>query len=104
MRLPVPAVGNRSKPRRLDEAKHVRWHRHAHVVASAQQLQSGGGAGLDIAATSIARHHKFHRCSGRASLAGGVFQEIGGAGQAFGGFGHLSGDLAGSGGVVRAEE
>ena len=49
------------KPRRLDEAKHVRWHCHLHVVSSTQQLPSNGHARLNIAATAIACHHKFHR-------------------------------------------
>jgi hypothetical protein len=35
---------------------------------------------------------------------GGVFQEIGGGGNAFGGFGHLSGDLTGSSDVLRGED
>ena len=52
---------DRSKPRRLDEAKHVGRHRHAHVVTAAQKLPTDGGAGLDIAASSIACQRKFHR-------------------------------------------
>ena len=60
-RLRVRPVGDRGKPRRLDEAKHVRRDRDAHVVTSAQQLPTDGDAGLDIAPTSIACHHKLHR-------------------------------------------
>jgi ferredoxin-NADP reductase len=44
------------------------------------------------------------RRSARASPAGGVFQEIGGAGKAFGGFGHLSGDLTGLSDVLRSRD
>lgn len=44
------------------------------------------------------------RRSANAPPAGGVFQEIGGAGNAFGGFGHLGGDLAGSSDVLRSED
>jgi hypothetical protein len=44
------------------------------------------------------------RRSANAPPAGGVFQEIGGAGNAFGGFGHLGGDLTGSSDVLRRED
>jgi hypothetical protein len=39
-----------------------------------------------------------------ASLAHSVFQEIGGASKAFGGFGHLGGDRTGSTGILRSED
>jgi hypothetical protein len=47
-RLRVRSEGDRSKPRRLDEAKHVRRDRHAHVVTASQQLPTDGDAGLNI--------------------------------------------------------
>jgi hypothetical protein len=60
-RLRVRPVGDGSKPRRLDEAKHVRRNRHPHVVTAAQQLPTDGDAGFNVAPTSIACHHKLHR-------------------------------------------
>ena len=39
-----------------------------------------------------------------APLAGGVFQEIGGRGEAFGGFGHPGGDLTGSSDALRSDD
>src|ERR1700757_5260303 len=59
-RRPRP-VGDRSSPGRLDQAKHVRRDRHAHLVSSAQQLPTEGDAGLDVAPTPITCHHKLHR-------------------------------------------
>ena len=44
------------------------------------------------------------RRSANTLPAGGIFQEIGGGGNAFGGFGHPGGDLAGSGDVLRRED
>jgi hypothetical protein len=38
-----------------------------------------------------------------APLAGGVFQETGGRGEAFGGFGHPGGDLTGSSDALRSD-
>jgi len=42
--------------------------------------------------------------SAEASEAGGIFQEIGGRGSAFGGRGHLGGYLTGSSDAVRCED
>ena len=44
------------------------------------------------------------RRSVTAALAGSVFQEIGGAGNAFGGFGHEGGDLTGSSDALRSDD
>jgi hypothetical protein len=41
--------------------------------------------------------------SAKGPPAGSLFQQIGGAGNALGGFGHLGGHLAGSSGVFRSE-
>ena len=41
---------------------------------------------------------------GDASVAGGLFQEISGVGNAFGGCRHLSGDLTGAGGILRSKD
>ena len=57
----VRPVGDRVKPGRFDETNQVGRDRHAHFVSSAQQLKAYGGAGLDIAASSVARQGKFHR-------------------------------------------
>jgi hypothetical protein len=40
----------------------------------------------------------------KAPETGGLFQEIGGAGNARGGFGHLGGDFAGSSDILRSED
>ena len=40
----------------------------------------------------------------RAPEARGLFQEIGGVGNAFGGCRHLGGDLTGAGGTLRSED
>ena len=44
------------------------------------------------------------RRSAKPPAAGEFFQEIGGVGNAFGGFGHPGGDFAGSGDVLRGED
>ena len=58
--LRLRPVGDRRKPSRLGEANQVRRDGHAHFVPAAQQLTTDGGAGLDIAASSMACQHKFH--------------------------------------------
>ena len=82
----VRPVGDRSKPRRLDEAKHVRRHCYAHVVTSAQQFTADGCAGLNVAATSVPDQHNSHArkpirsaASAKAPHTGSTFQEIGDA-------------------------
>ena len=57
----IRPVGDRRKPSRLGEANLVRRDSHAHFVPSTQQLTADSDAGLDIAASSIACQHKFHR-------------------------------------------
>ena len=57
----IQAVCHRRKPSRLGEADQVGRDGHAHVMASAQELTPDNDGGLDIAATSIACQHKFHR-------------------------------------------
>ena len=65
---------------------------------------------MDLAVTrhSVELGHGAHavrlRGSVTAPLAGGVFQEIGGRGEAFGGFGHPGGDLTGSSDALRSDD
>ena len=67
----VGPVADCGKSRRLDEAEHVGRDRHADVVTAAHQLPTDGGAGLDIAATSLARNTIFNPGSNRLNLTRG---------------------------------
>ncbi len=60
-RLNIRPVADRRKPGRLGEGDQVRRDGHAHVVPAAPQLTPESHAGLDIAASSVERQHKFHR-------------------------------------------
>jgi hypothetical protein len=59
--LRIRPATDRRKPRRLHEANQIGWNRHAHFVPSPQQLQTDGGAGLDVTASSIGGQDNFHR-------------------------------------------
>ncbi len=59
--LRIRTVADRSKPDRLDEVDQVRWDRHAHDMASSLQLETDGGAGLDVAASSMGGQYDLHR-------------------------------------------
>ena len=61
--LRIRPVTDCSKPGRLHEPNQVGWNRHAHLVPSPQQFQTDGGAGLDVAASSMGGQDNFHRRS-----------------------------------------
>jgi hypothetical protein len=79
-------------------------------MTSPLQLHTQGGAGLDVAAASVASHHTFHQreptlaWSGETPQTGGVFQKIGGAGNALSRLGQHRGDVTGSREVSRGEQ
>ena len=62
-RLRLRSEAHRRDPRRLGEADQVGRDGHAHVVPSAHQFAADREVGLDVAATSPAGQHKFHRGS-----------------------------------------
>ncbi len=58
--LLIGPVGGRREPGRLDQRDQIGRHGQANVVPAALQFAAHGRAGLDIAASSIARQGKFH--------------------------------------------